>query len=497
MGAGGPTGAALDPAQLGLGDMDPAAFRRHGHRVVEQVARYLETVAERPPLAAVAPGSVLGALPAHPPRLPEPLDAILADVDRLLVPALTHWNHPRFFAYFASSASGPGIFGEWLAAAFNSNAMLWRTGPAATELETLATRWLAELMGLPGSWVGHINDTASVSTLTALAAAREAAGLGIREEGLAGRSDLPRLRVYGSAETHSSVERAVTTLGLGRCGYCVVPADREFRMDPAALAAAIAEDRRRGWRPLAVVATVGTTSTTSCDPVPAIAEICAAAQIWLHVDAAYGGALAIAPEHRALLAGAEGADSLVVNPHKGLFVPLDCSVLFVRDPQRLRDAFGLVPAYLRAGVGPAGPDNLMDTGVALGRRFRALKLWMVLRYFGAEGLTARIREHVRLAGRVVAFVDGRPDWERLAPAPMAVVCFRHHPVGAGWDDEDRLAAHNREVLARLDAGGVVFCSGTEVGGRFALRAAVGQLRTGDADVEQLLAELERAAAGPS
>ncbi len=491
-----PPADGLDPAQLGLGDMDPAAFRRHGHAVVESVARYLETVADRPPLARCAPGAVRADLPAHPPRSPEPLEAILADVERVIIPGLTHWSHPRFFAYFASSASGPAILGEWLAAAFNANAMLWRTGPAATELEGVVTAWLAELMGLPPAWVGHINDTASVSTLVALAAAREAAGLGVGEAGLAGRPELPPLRVYGSTETHSSVAKAVVTLGLGRRGFRAVGCDPSYRMDPILLARAIAEDRRAGWRPIAVVATVGTTSTTSCDPVAAIADVCQDAGAWLHVDAAYGGSLALAPEHRALLQGAERADSLVVNPHKGLFVPLDCSVLFVGDPARLAEAFSLVPPYLRpAQASPGrGHSDLMDTGIALGRRFRALKLWMTLRYFGAEGLAARIREHVRLAQRVAALVDASPGWERLAPVPMTVVCFRHHPVGPEWDDERRLDAHNRRVLAALDAGGVVFCSHTEVDGRFALRVAVGQLRTTAADIERLWVELERAAA---
>jgi aromatic-L-amino-acid decarboxylase len=422
------------------------------------------------------------------------MEAILSDFDRLIVPATTHWNHPGFFAYFAITGSAPGILGETLAAALNVNAMLWRTGPAATELEEVSLDWLRQLLGLPEGLMGIINDTASSSTLSALAAAREAASeLRIREDGLAGRADLPPLRVYCSEDAHSSVDKAVLTLGLGLQGVRHVPTDAEHRMDVRALERMIAEDRQAGARPIAVVATVGTTSTTAVDPVPEIAEVCRREGLWLHVDAAYGGALALLPEQRHVLAGCELADSIVMNPHKWLFVPIDCSVLFTRRPDVLKRAFSLIPEYLKV---PEGEEvrNLMDYGVALGRRFRALKLWFVLRYFGAEGLAARIREHVRLARLFTAWVDEAEDFERLAPAPMSVVVFRHRPPGV--DDEEALGAHNARLLERLNATGEVFLSHTRVRGRYALRLAVGNLRTTEAEVRrvwELVGELGRGA----
>ncbi|HEX6938638.1 MAG TPA: pyridoxal-dependent decarboxylase [Longimicrobiales bacterium] len=489
--------SALDPGQLGPGDMDPEAFRRHGHAVVDWIADYLAHPERWPVVPRVAPGDVRAALPAEPPARPEPMPALLADFERLIVPATTHWNHPGFLAYFAISGSGPGILGEMLAAALNVNAMLWRTGPAQTELEEVALDWLRQLVGLPAGFDGVINDTASTSTLYALAAAREAAGLRVREAGLAGRPELPRLRVYCSAEAHSSVDKAAITLGLGLDGVVRVATDAELRLDVAALERAIAEDRARGVRPLAVVATVGTTSTTAVDPVAAIADVCEREGLWLHVDASYGGALAVLPERRSVLAGCERADSIVINPHKWLFTPIDCSALYTRRPDVLRAAFSLVPEYLKTTEAPE-VRNLMDYGVALGRRFRALKLWFVLRYFGAEGIAARLREHLRLAGLFASWVDQAEDFERLAPTPMSVVVFRHHPPGV--EDEAELEARNADLLARLHATGEAFLSHTRVNGRYALRLAVGNLRTAEPHIRrawELLRELAGAAAAPA
>ena len=474
--------------------MSPEELRRHGHRVAEWVADFLAGAEERPVLAAVRPGDVLASLPASAPEDGESMDAILDDLDRVVVPATTQWNHPGFHAYFANTGSGPGILAETIIAAINDNAMLWRTGPAATELELRVCDWLRRMIGLPAGFEGHIEDTASVSTIVALAAARQRATAGaVREHGLAG---LPPLRVYCSEEAHSSVERAAIVLGLGVAGCRRIETDDAFRMRPDALAAAIAEDRLSGITPMAVVATTGTTSTTSVDPVPAIASICEREDLWLHVDAAYGGAMAVSDRFRWVLEGCERAHSLVVNPHKWLFVPMDCSVLLTRDPAALREAMSLVPPYLMTPEDGVA-RNLMDYGLALGRRFRALKLWFVLRWFGRRRIAAMIEHHVDLAARFAGWVEAEPGWEVLAPAPMSTVLYRHVPeTGA---DEDALRAHNERIMARVNAEGrsfvshtVVRRSGTEC---YALRCAVGNARTQERHLRSLWDRLRAAAGG--
>jgi aromatic-L-amino-acid decarboxylase len=460
-----------------LGDMPPDEFRRHGHAVVEWIARYLESVDEYPVLSRAQPGDVAALVPPHPPARGEDFDGVLADVDRVVMPGITHWNHPDFYAYFAITGSAPGVLGEMLAAGLNVNGMLWRSSPAVTELEERALDWLRQMMGLPDAFRGTIQDTASISTLVAIAAAREAAGLRVREHGMSGRG-LPLLRVYASEHVHSSIDKACITLGLGMDGLRKIPTDAEFRMDPAALDAAIAEDAAAGIRPICVVATVGTTSIASIDPVPAVAEICARHGVWLHVDAAYGGAAATVPELRWVLDGAGRADSLVVNPHKWLFTPVDISVLYLRDPAVTRRAFSLVPEYL---ITPEGESvtNLMDYGPALGKRFRALKLWFVLRYFGAEGVAARIREHVRLAHVLAGWVDAEPSWERMAPTLLSLVVFRHRPPGLSDEETD---AHNERIMAAVNDSGRMFISHTRLHGRIALRFAIGNIRTDEAHV---------------
>ena len=451
----------------------------------EWVATYLRSVGDRPVLAQVSPGDIAAALPEHPPRQGEPLDAILADFDRLILPGITHWNHPSFFAYFGITGSGPGIVAELLSAALNVNAMLWRTSPAATELEGRTIAWMMELMGLPTTWFGQITDTASTSTLTALAAAREAAGLEIRERGMAGRGDLPSLRVYASAEAHSSVEKACIALGLGQKGLCKVETDEAYRLRPDRLAEAIAGDVAAGVRPIAVVATVGTTTTTSVDPVPEIARLCADHGLWLHVDAAYGGAAALVPECRPQLAGCELADSLVVNPHKWLLTPVDCSVLVTAHPEVLRRAFSVVPFYLTSSESDV--VNLMDYGTALGRRFRALKLWFVLRAYGADGLAEILAGHIALAQELAARVEADPEWELLAPVPFSTVCFRRHPPGL--DNEDELRRLNTELVERINGSGVALVSHAEVGRRYAIRVAIGNAATRGQHVQRLWDEL--------
>lgn len=454
--------------------MDPASFRRHGHELVDWIADYLEHPERYPVLSRNAPGDIVAALPTHAPEEPESFGAVMADFERVLVPGLTHWNHPGFFAYFAISASPPGILAEFLSAALNQQAMLWRTSPAATELEQVALGWLRALIGLPDAFEGVIYDTASISTLHALAAARHACVPDVRTRGLAG-DGRPFYYVYCSEQAHSSVDKAVITLGLGQDALRRIPTDAAFQMEPGMLANTIAADRARGGVPLAVVATVGTTSTTSVDPVSAVADVCAAHGIWLHVDAAYAGVAAILPTHRHVLAGAERADSLVVNPHKWLFTPFDLSALYCRRMDEMRAAFSLVPDYLTTTDGSA-VKNLMDTGVQLGRRFRALKLWMVMRTFGASGLRDRIAGHIGMAQTFAGWVDAAPDFVRMAPAPFSVVCFRWQPASRKASEES-LDAANAALLEAVNQTGEVFISHTRLGSRYVLRLAIGHERT--------------------
>ena len=439
-------------------------------------------------LPNVRPGDIGAQLPQHAPEDSEPFTSILDDFTRIIIPGITHWNHPRFFAYFATSAAPAAIAAEALAATLDVKVMLWRTSPAAAELESVVMRWLARLMGVPDSWTGVIYDTASVAGFTALAAAREALDLAIREQGMTGR-DLPRLRIYITEHTHSHIEKAAIALGVGQQNVVRVPADSNFRMDPQALSSAIESDIAAGMKPMAIVATVGTTSTTSIDPVPAIADVADRHNIWLHVDAAYAGVAAILPEHRDLMNGVERAQSLVVNPHKWLFIPMDCSVLFLRDEATVRRAFSLVPEYLSTNDGDV--RNYMDYGLQLGRRFRALKLWFVLRHMGASGVRERLRAHIALAREFASWVREDADWEIAAPHPLSVVCFRYHPGGV--DDEERLEALNARLLEAVNATGEMFISHTKIEGKYVLRMAIGNLRTQRADVEAAWEILRREA----
>jgi aromatic-L-amino-acid/L-tryptophan decarboxylase len=433
-------------------------FRRDGAAALDWVADYLERVREYPVLAQVQPGDVRAALPASPPEEGEPFEELLRDLDGILVPGTTHWNHPRFFAYFATSGSEPAILAEFIAAALNLNAMVWHTGPAATELETLALDWMAQLLGLPPGWHGHIEDTASLSTISALAAAREL---------------VPGGAVLASEHANFSVEKAARLLGLE---YRTLPLDEEFRMRVDAVAA---ELERGGVA--AVVPTVGTTGTTAVDPVAPIAELCVDYGAWVHVDAAYAGSAAVCPEFRWALAGAERADSIVVNAHKWFFTPMDCSCFWTRRPDVLLRAFSALPEYLRTPE--EGVVNLKDYGPALGRRFRALKLWAVMRCYGRSGLQQLIREHVRFADLFASWVESEPGWEIVAPHPFSVVCFRRE----GSDEE------NEALLERVNATGEIYISGTRLAGRFILRLAVGNVRTTEADVGRAWEVLRTAA----
>lgn len=477
---------AVPHDDLKLGDMPPEQFRAYAHEVADWMADYLSDVEDLPVLSSVEPGYLHEALPASPPEVGESLDAALSDFRELIVPGITHWNHPGFMAFFSITGSGPGVLGEMLAAVLNVNAMVWRSSPAATELEEVTTDWLRQLMGLPDGFDGVINDTASSSSLYALAAAREVAYPGAHEAGLFGQ---PVGRVYASDQTHSSVEKSVLTLGFGKDGYRKIRSDEHFRMSVSELRAAIEEDLAAGVVPVAVVATLGTTSTSSIDPVAEIADIAEEFGLWLHVDAAYGGPAAIVPELRPLLDGWERADSIVVNPHKWLFTPVDCSVLYCSRPEVLVQAFSIVPEYLRAPDDSA-PRSLMDYGVSLGRRFRSLKLWFVLRYFGRQGLIARLRAHVAITQDLVARIDDSPRWQRVAPAPLSTVAFRYEdPVLDGREND----ALNLAILDAVNQDGAVFLSHTELAGRVALRVAVGNLRTTGAHVAEAWRLLEDAA----
>jgi aromatic-L-amino-acid decarboxylase len=452
-------------------------FRDRFARVAAWIEDYLRETRRYPVLSRAQPGDLVAALPAAPPDEGESFDTIFADFERLIVPGITHWNHPRFFAYFSISAAPVTVLAEALTAALDVNAMLWRASPAATELEDVTLDWLRQMLGLPPAFHGIIYDTASISGYTALAAARESLGLDIRERGMAGRHDLPALRVYITDQTHSHIEKGAIALGVGRENVVRIPIDDDFRMRPEALAQALDDDLARGRRPMCAVATVGTTSTTSSDPVAAMREITRERKVWLHVDAAYAGPAAILPEFRSLLDPAHGAESIVVNPHKWLFVPIDLSVLYVRDPELLRRTFSLVADYL---VTPeTGVRNYMDYGLQLGRRFRALKLWFAIRTYGVHGLQTHLRRHIALAQEFAGWAAAEPGCEIAAPHPLSVVCFRFVPPDR---DDARADALNAAIMDDVNADGRIFISSTKLHGRTVLRVAIGNERTTREDV---------------
>jgi aromatic-L-amino-acid decarboxylase len=456
----------------------PYVFRKYGHETVDWIAEYLENMNGYPVLARTKPGETKSHLPKSPPEKPEPVENILSDFQKVILPGITHWNHPRFFAYFSITGSYPGIIGELLTSALNVNAMLWKTSPSATELEEVVLDWLRQMVGLPQQFEGVINDTASVGSMCAMAAAREAINLEIREKGLAGRGQLPRLRAYSSEDAHSSIEKAAIVLGFGQEGMRKIPTNDMFQMDTHALEKAIKSDLDAHVKPVCVIATIGTTSTTSVDPVKEIAEVCGRYGIWLHVDAAYGGAAAILPEMRSQFSGWENADSIIINPHKWLFTPIDCSVLYCRRSDVLKRAFSLTPEYLRTeGVGEE--KNLMDYGVSLGRRFRALKLWLVIRSLGREGIANALRDHIGYARRLAEMIEGQPDFQLMAPVPFSTLVFRFCPRKMSNSDANAL---NEKLLAAVNETGRVFLSHTKLRGNFGIRLAIGNLKTTWEDV---------------
>ncbi|HUP47844.1 MAG TPA: pyridoxal-dependent decarboxylase [Thermoanaerobaculia bacterium] len=453
--------------------LDPTAdeFRTAGHRLVDWIAGYLEQIDRHPVLSRLQPGEIERQFERSPSERGRPYEELIADFESKILPGITHWNHPAFFAYFSITGSQAGILGELLSAALNTNGMLWKTSPAVTELETVVLRWLRDALGLPGNLFGIINDTASINSFLALAAAREAMGLSVRRDGL---SSLPQFRIYCSEHAHSSIDKAALALGFGLRGIVKIGADDGFRMRAGLLEQAIRADREAGLLPCAVVATVGTTSTASVDPVPEIGAITGRERMWLHVDASYAGSAAIDPSFRWLWDGVEHADSIVVNPHKWLFTPIDCSVLYTRKPDVLRETFSLVPEYLRTT--DTAEVNYMDYGLQLGRRFRALKLWLILEHYGLERLRAVIRDHVSYAQRLAAELQKRPDVELLAPQSLSVVVFRKK----GSEEE------NAALLERINASGRVFVSHTKLRGVYGIRVAIGNGATEWRHVEQIL-----------
>jgi aromatic-L-amino-acid decarboxylase len=442
--------------------MNNDEFRQYGHQVVDWIADYLKDIRDYPVLSDAKPGALVDRLPATAPERGEPMDAILEDFERSILPGITHWNHPRFFAYFAISASGPGILGEMLTAALNVNGMVWKTSPALTELEQVTLGWLRQWMGVPDEFFGIIYDTASMGTMHAIAAAREMADPEARFRG-----SLGNLVMYTSVHANSSVEKAGMTLGLGQDNIRKIDCDEGFRMRLDLLRDAMESDRKAGKKPFCIVPTVGVTSTTSIDPVPQIVDLADEYGAWVHVDAAYAGVAAIVPELRHILEGAERAHSLVVNPHKWLFTPVDCSAFYTRKPEILKRAFSLtIPEYLKTAEDPRAV-NYMDYGVQLGRRFRALKLWFVMRHYGHDGIVAIIRSHIGFAQKLAGLIEAHPDFELAAPTPFSLVCFRWRA-----SDED-----NHALLDRINATGRAYLSHTALNGRYVLRLAIGNIAT--------------------
>jgi aromatic-L-amino-acid decarboxylase len=455
-----------------------ADFRRAAHQAVDWAAEYLEHVRDHPVVPRLNPGDLTDSLPPSAPDRGESFDDILRDFDSKILPAVTHWNHPRFMAYFACTGSTPAIIAEMLSATLNTNGLHWKTSPAVAELEQVALGWLRQWMGLPDDYFGIIYDTASVSSLHAIACAREMADPDARVNG-----STPNLVLYTSQESHSSIEKAAICLGIGQKNVRKVPSDAEFRMRVDALDQLIQKDLAAGLRPFCVVATVGTTSSTSVDPVAPIADVATRHNLWLHIDAAYAGIAAILPEHQHILAGAERAHSLVVNPHKWMFTPVDLSAFYTRYPDILRRAFSLTAEYLYTADNTR-QLNLMDYGVPLGRRFRSLKLWFLMRYFGRECIQQALRNHIAWADRLAKQIEADSRFELSAPHPFSVVCFRYK----GTD------AENKQIMEAANATGEVYLSSTVLNGKVVLRVAIGNLGTTWDDVNRAW-ELLKTAAG--
>jgi len=455
-----------------MSDMPKEEFRKAGYQLIDWIADYLNSIEKYPVMSQVKPGDISKQIPVAPPVNGEKIEKVLSDIDKVLIDGITHWNHPGFMAYFNTTSSGPGILAEILTAAFSSNGMLWKTSPVVTEMEKSMMNWFRQMVGLPENYWGIIYDTASTSSMHAIASAREQMGLGFREKGAAGRKDLPKIILYSSEQAHSSIDKGALLLGVGLDGIRKIPVNEKFEMIPEKLEEAIDEDIKKGCKPFCVVATVGTTSTTSVDPVEQIANIAEKYNLWLHVDAAYAGVTAMIPEMKWVSKNWERADSIVINPHKWMFTPLDLSILFTRKKEILKRAFSLVPEYLKTAQ-DSEVDNLMDYGFQLGRRFRSLKLWFIIRYFGVEGIANRLREHIAWAKEFSNRIIEANDFELTAPVPFSTVCFRYNP---GGKTEAELNTINEKLLEKINSSGKIFLSHTKLYEKFVIRLTIGGIR---------------------
>lgn len=452
-------------------DMPVDEFKKYGNELIDWASEYLNNIEKYNVLPDIKPGEIKAHLPRHPNTTGEDFNKIIKDFEKIIIPGITHWNHPGFMAYFNSTSSVPGILGELLIATLNVNGMLWKSSPSASELEEVTTGWLREMLGLPKYMWGIIYDTASISSLHAIACAREKTGLDIRQKGLSG-NNFPKLRLYCSEHAHSSIEKGALTLGIGREGVKKIRTDKEFRIIPELLNEEILKDKKDGVLPFCVVATVGTTSTTSIDSIRSLGEICKKENLWLHVDSAHAGTAAIIPEMRYIFDGIEYADSLVVNPHKWMFVPVDCSLLYVKEPEILKRAFSLEPEYLKTDV-DSEVINYNDYGVQLGRRFRSLKLWFVIKYFGVDGLAGIIKKNIDSAKKFKQLVQDDPEFELMAPVPFSTICFRYQPSGYSGS----LNELNSNLMDLINKSGRIFLSHTKLNGSFVIRLVVSGIRT--------------------
>src|SRR5438270_1038213 len=472
--------------QQAIGDTPPEEFRKQLHELADWIADFREHIEQMRVAPNDKPGAIRAQLPKRGPDEDESFERILGDIDGIILPGMVHWSHPMFLGYFGWTSTAPGILAEILSAPLNVNAMTWRTCPAATELETIVVDWLRQWVGLPEQFGGVVYDTASVGIMHALAVAREEAAPATRELGLTDRN-LPRFRIYTSDQAHSAAEKAAIALGIGEENVVRIPSDNQFRMDVNSLGRSVAQDRQKGVHPTAVVATVGTTATASVDPIPDIAKICKKEKMWLHIDAAYGGGFAMVPEYEWLRDGWDLADSVVINPHKTVFVPLDFSVLYVRDLERLRRVFTLVPEVLR-GDTIEGEKNYMDYGIQLGRRFRALKAWVIWRSLGRARIVLRLGEQIRLAHVLADWIKADNRFELAAPVSMGVVCFRFvgasvagigdaGPGSATPATTDKIDNLNSELVEQINASGRAYLTQTKLRGRTVMRIGLGNVLT--------------------